>query len=289
MKICYLDESGHCGKKYDSNQPTETIVGVTTDITKLFKTQKEHGNIIETLSEADINSKELKAAEIYRGRNDWKDVSSEFRDKVYEYLLNWAVERTCKFIVCPIDSKKFFEEKKKNNKLCNKFNFPYEAAAFNSILAVQREFRNKKNNKGRTVMIFDEQKEHDKRLLSLLEEDISFTDTYTGYKKPPRKKAPPRLDQIIDIPHFSKSHMSVVIQIADIAAYVVNRYIQLTSDSKIKTYEGELKKIKKWYKIIGDNIITHTSIEPPGKDELIKFYKNMRPNNWSAKGMKEVE
>lgn len=66
MKICYLDESGHCGTKYNEKQPVETVVGVVSDMSKIFKTQKEHNEIIEILTAGGIESTELKAIEIYR-------------------------------------------------------------------------------------------------------------------------------------------------------------------------------------------------------------------------------
>jgi len=38
MYVCYVDESGHTGEKFDPNQPVEVLCGVVTDVTKLFKT-----------------------------------------------------------------------------------------------------------------------------------------------------------------------------------------------------------------------------------------------------------
>lgn len=288
MKICYLDESGHCGEKKDPEQQIETVVGVITDISRLFKTQKEHGNIIEIFKEAGIESSELKAQEIYKGRKEWSGIKEETRYEIYELLLKWAITRKSKFVVCPIDSHRFFELKENKHKLALKFGYPYEAAAFNSILAVQREYNGTKNNKGRTVMIFDEQKKHDKRLTTLLESDLGFTDTFTKYVVPPRKKPDPRFDQIVDIPHFSKSHMTVIIQIADIAAYVVNRHLQIENSIGSKPRNGEQEKISSWYSLIGKNMINHTSIDPPGKDdELIDFYRDIRPFSWKASEMKK--
>lgn len=288
MKICYLDESGHCGEKLDSDQQIETIVGVITDVTKLFKTQKEHNDIIEILSEAGISSSELKAAEIYKGRKEWSGVAEPTRYKIYELLLKWASDRSVKFLVCPIDSFEFFRLKEAKDPIALKLKFPFEAAAFNSILAIQREFKGKNNNKGQTIMVFDEQKKHDNRLIKLLEDDLSYTDKYTCHVIPPRKKPEPRLNRIVDIPHFSKSHMTVLIQIADIAAYVVNRHIQLKNNIGPKERNEERKIIKRWYEIIGENLIKPTSIDPPGKnDQLIDFYRKVRPFKWTAKKMKE--
>lgn len=49
MKICYVDENGHCGEVFDPRQPVEVLCGVITDLSKLFKTQKEHSDILDYL------------------------------------------------------------------------------------------------------------------------------------------------------------------------------------------------------------------------------------------------
>lgn len=287
MKICYLDESGHCGEKENPNQPVEILCGVVTDATKLFKTQRDHADVIEILRQGGVQINELKAAEIYRGRKEWANAGHELRDEVFGVLLRWAKDRNCKFLPCPIDSIEFFKRKKAGCAISKKLQYPFEAGALNAVLALQREFRQTKKNKGKTIVIFDEQQKHDDRLIHILEEDLSFTDAYTLYKAPPRAKAPPRLDQIIDIPHFSKSHLAVLIQVADIGAFVINRYIDIVLAGQPEKYPGERAKIEGWYMIMSQNMIRHTSIDPPGRDELCEYYRSIRPNGWTAKSMSE--
>lgn len=283
MRICYVDESGHCGEKYDPQQPIEVLCGVITDISKLFKTQREHNDILELLSNHGINIDELKAAELYRGRKDWHGIDPKVRDTVYEALLGWSKSRVCKFIVCPIDSKIFFDRIDAKCRFALKFLYPWEAGAFNVILAVQRENHNKKRNKGKTIVIFDEQNKHDNRLLKLFEDDLTFTDGYTCYSPRPKAKSPPRFDQIVDIPHFSKSHLAVLIQLADVAAYIVNRYICILSYGAKEEYDGETNKISRWCEMIRRNMISHTSIDPPREYDLCEFFRTIRPKDWSAK------
>jgi hypothetical protein len=285
MKICYLDECGHCGERPNRNQPVETVCGVVTDAAKVFKTQREHGDVLDILRKAGIEINELKSAEIYRGRNEWSDTGHELRDRVFGVLLNWAKERKCKYIPCPIDSLEFFERKSNGCEMCTHLQYPFEAGALNAVLALQREFRNSKNNKGKTIVIFDEQKKHDERLLNILEGDLQFTDSYTKYVAPRRAKPPPRLEQIVDVPHFSKSHLAVLIQIADIGAFVVNRHIDLSLTGTPERYAGERKKIDSWYRLMAENIINHTSIDPPGQDELCRFYRGIRPAGWTSKSI----
>lgn len=284
MYCCYVDESGHCGNKFNPKQPTEVLVGVLTDISKLFKTQREQAEIMRILRDRGIGLTELKASDAYRGRKHWENVDPKIRDRLFELILGWVEDRQCKFTVCPIDSEKFFQLKKNNCDLSKLLSYPYEAGAVNVVLSMERLNKSKKNNKGKTFVIFDEQLDHDANLLQLLSDNLEFTDGYTGYKPKPRAKTQlPRLEQIVDVPYFSKSHLASVIQLADWAAFVVNVYLLLTVYGQKEKYPGELAKIEKWYNVIGANLITHTAIDPPGKDRLCKYYRDIRPDGWSAK------
>ncbi|MBN8684406.1 MAG: DUF3800 domain-containing protein [Chitinophagales bacterium] len=285
MYACYIDESGHCGEKLNPQQPVEVLFGVVTDVTKLFKTNREHNGMLKILEDENIPITEVKSANIYRGRGDWQGVKPERRVEFIDQVLSWAVARTCKFIVCPIDSSKFFDRKAKGCRYANLLKYPYEAGAVNVVLALQRDKAGKKNNKGKTLVVFDEQGGHDKNLSAIFDLDLSFSDGYTGYRCPPRaKNKPPRLEEVIDIPFFSKSHISPLIQVADLGAFVVNRYLLLTVYGKPESYQNELEVITKWYTILGQNAINHTNINPPMRsDGLCQFYTSVRPDGWSPK------
>lgn len=284
MYVCYVDECGHCGKSYNPVQPVEVLCGVVSDATKLFKTQRELAVIVKFLNRRGIPLTELKASDAYRGRNHWSGVEPRVRDKIFEFMLKWAKERACKFIVCPVDTKVFFERKAAGCAFSTMLCHPYEVGALNVVLALQRHQNGKKNNKGKTLVIFDEQHGHDINVLRVLENDLSFTDGYTEYTpKPKKKNQKPRLDEIIDVPHFSKSHLAVLIQLADWAAFIVYTYLLLKVYRHPEKYHGELAKIEKWYSQIGDSLVSHTAIDPPGKNDLCVYYKSLRPAGWSAK------
>lgn len=232
MYICYVDESGHTGEKLDVNQPVEVVCGVITDITKLFKTQRELSKTMNVLKDNRITVDELKARQVYGGRGPWEKVNGEVRHEIFESLLQWASDRKCKFVVCPIDSKKFFNAKENGCAYSKLIKHPYEAGAMNVTLAVQRVHGGKKNNKGKTFIVFDEQQKHDKNYENLITEHIDVFDEFYDYKPSTRSKnLTERLDAIIDIPFFSKSKASVLIQVADMVAFVVNQYL------KLKVYE----------------------------------------------------
>jgi len=265
----------------------EVVLGVMSDlVTKLPKTQRELLGMINGLTKLDIQVRELKAAEAYRGRKAWGAVSAEVRKEVFKRVLEFARERSCKYFIAPIDSQKFFARKNQGCSIAQRLAFPYEAGAMNVVLGVQRHQQGAKNNKGMTFMVFDEQQGHDTNLKGLLlrPDKLEWTDAYTGYVVSKRAKNPtPRLDQIFDIPYFSPSHGSIVIQLADWAAFVVNRYLQMTAYRMPESYDGELDVITEWYEIVGASKVNHTAMEPPGKAEICEFYKAVRPTGWSMK------
>jgi hypothetical protein len=279
MYICYVDESGHCGERADPSQPVEVLCGVLTSLVKLSKTQREHAALLKDL---EFSAAELKASDAYRGRREWAALTHKQRDRLFERVFSWAEERDCRFIVSPIDAHRFFHEKNSGSELCQRLQFPYEAGAFSILLAIQRLHASKRYNKGRTIVVFDEQPRHDTRLLTLLEHDLSFTRAYCNTKTGTKKKRPP-LDQIIDVPHFSKSHLAVVIQIADWAAFVVNAYLRLAIYGEPERYGGERGKLASWYQRIQARMVSRPAVQPPGDDPLCELYREkIRPPGWSG-------
>lgn len=283
MYACYIDESGHCGERFDPNQPVEVLCGVITDMTKLFKTQREQDQILSLLDKAGIPTSELKGKEIYRGKNSWYKVEPKVRHHVINLLIEWAIERKCKFVVSPIDTKKFFARKEGGCERSRRLFFPYETGALHIILAIQRMKSGSKNNKGKTIIVFDEQNSHDDRILKILENDLSFTDGFTGYEMSKKKNHPPRLSEIVDVPHFSKSHLSKMIQIADLVGFIVNRYLLLRVYGKNESYENELATIEVWYRKIGECLIPARDLDPPSKDDFSEMLRDVRPDGWSPK------
>lgn len=284
MYACYVDESGHCGATYDKNQPIEVVCGVMTDVTKLFKTQREHARMLSELNRLGIPVGELKASEAYAGRRAWSNVTAKDRDAFFQGMFSWFEDRCCKCIACPIDSGRFFAQKDDGSGMAAKLSQPYVAGAFNVLLAIQRLHRAKKSNKGKTIVVFDEQRTADEILLNLLQQDLSFTDGYTGYKVRPRAKTQqPRLDQIVDAPYFSKSHLVVLIQLADFAAYTISRHLQITTYKSAERYKGEAKKIASWYGKLGSCSVTHTALSPSPNDSLTTFLSDVRPSGWDPR------
>jgi hypothetical protein len=281
MYVCYADDSGHCGKRFHPDQPVQVVAGVVADIARLHKTQREQKEILDILRARGNPASGLKAADTYSGRREWKGVAPEVRRSVFDLLLDWAAKRKCRIIVSPIDTGRFFDRKLSGCDYSIWCGFPYEAGALNILLSLQRHHAaTKTKNKGKTLVVFDEHTGHDQHLLDILSGDLAVTDDFTGYSAK-RKDARPRLDQIMDVPHFSKSHLSIPIQLADCAAYVVRSYLLLSVFGRRERYAGEYAVIERWYKRIGKLSWPANCVDPPRKGGLCGYYKELRPAGWT--------
>jgi hypothetical protein len=90
MYFCYVDESGHCGTKFDPNQPVEVLVGVVSDATKFHKTNREHSSFLkELLHIHGVEVSELKSAQIFRGRKEWSSIAPDVRKQIFKDLLKY--------------------------------------------------------------------------------------------------------------------------------------------------------------------------------------------------------
>jgi hypothetical protein len=153
------------------------------------------------------------------------------------------------------------------------------------LLSLQRLKYGMPNNKGKTVVIFDEEGEHDKRLIKLLSDDLSFTDKFTQLEMPKSKNKQAEIErfcQIVDIPFFSKSEHSQLIQIADLVAFVVSRYIQLKTFNVQPAFEGELFVIEDFYLGLKNSLVPAAHLNPSAKgDPLSDFFQKIRPQGWT--------
>ena len=206
MFLCYVDESGFNGKKFNSEQPVQTMVGIFPNIYNYHKTDTEFKDVFEIISQQ-IPIKEIKAADIYRGRKKWKDIDPAIRDRVIDYYINWIRDRNHRFIVNAIDNGVFFDLKKQNSDqpFFNSFSYPWTLAAFHIALVIQKMNKNKSNNKGKTLLIFDEEDVFEDSLCELIHNPPKFVDEFVPFDA---KKEKQRLNQIIDSAYFVRSHHS---------------------------------------------------------------------------------
>ncbi|HCA42419.1 MAG TPA: hypothetical protein DEP28_04120 [Bacteroidetes bacterium] len=66
---------------------------------------------------------------------------------------------------------------------------------------------------------------------------------------------------------------------------MVSRYLLLKSYNQTPSFIDELEIVEEFYVKAGELLIDHNCINPtkPKNDPLIKFYSEIRPDNWDPK------
>lgn len=275
MYIGYVDESGYVGRAKNPDQPLQAMACILPSAYTIHRTTDEFADNMKILRKNDIPLAELKAEEIYRGRGAWERVGGNIRHRIFTRYFKWLVNRKHKIILSLIDNNRFFDLKDSGDQIANRLYFPYVAGALHIALAVQKYNQGRKKNKGKTILIFDEQRDFENMIEALIAQPPKFTDVFYGYR--PENKS--RLNQIIDTAYFVKSHYSYLIQTADTVAFVSRLYLQLTTNEIPEAYNGELNRIQKWFDMIKTRLIPRTHIYPKGSDEILEFYRNVAPDN----------
>ena len=277
MYLCYVDESGYTGKKYDENQPIQVMVGVLVDFYRFHRTDNQFKEIFNIVKQ-NIPVKEIKGQEIYRGRKSWSKINHKIRDKVIDYYLNWVSERKHKIIISVIDNKKFFDLKTSGSytEFFESLPYPWILSAFHISLVIQKENRKKKKNKGKTLLIFDEEDTFEDKLQNLIFEPPNFIDDFVEFDQKQEKY---RLNQILDSAYFVKSHYSSIAQVADILAFLLKIFFELKTGKKEK-YNGEKAKIENWISKIKPLLIKYSKVYPKNKkkDGFLSFLNGVKPS-----------
>lgn len=275
MYIGYVDESGFVGRARNPDQPLQAIACILPNAYNLHRTTDEFVEIITIFRKNNIPITELKAKEMYRGRGAWSKVPGEIRHRVFELYLKWLGDRRHKIILSLIDNNRFFDLKDGGSTIANHLGFPYVAGALQVALAIQKHHKGEKRNKGKTILIFDEQEGFENYVAELIAKPPEFTDDFYGYQ--PRDGI--RLNQIIDTAYFVKSHHAHMVQVADAVAFVSRLHLELTVYGELEAYDGERESISSWFEMIRRRLITRGCVYPIDSHEICKFYRDVAPLN----------
>lgn len=279
--LCYVDESGYNGRKLNPKQPVQTMVGVFPNLYNYHRSDTEFRAVFEIVQQR-IPMIELKATEIYGGRGSWKGLDPRLRDQVIEYYLEWAQERNHKFIVTAIDNQRFFETKTAGTYplVMTHLTFPWLVTASQTACVVQKLNRTKSNNKGKTLLVFDEEDEFADQIAELLASPPEFVDEFVTFDA---KKEHGRLNQIIDSAYFVKSHHSSMAQVVDIVSFVLRRHLELTQYSQDEYYDGETEKIDRWTRLVSGKFIECSKVYPNKRSEFLSLLRDTR-----ARGLETI-
>jgi hypothetical protein len=263
--FAYADETGN-----DDVSPVLVMVGIVVDASRLGRTQRQFDDIFRNL--ADLTGRplrELKSSDVLPGKGTWRDVEGETRRNVVSNLCQWVSDRKHRLAVAALHREGF----KANQPPCAELQDEWQAAACHLCLQVQRAHQSKSGGKGRTVLVFDENKRGVDLLANLVYAPPSWTDDYYG-----RGKKQDALDQIVDTPFAAKSHHVGLVQVADVLAGVLRRYASLTDYGWDENYEGELGHYREWVDLMAPSLLGREHRwAKNNQSECAQWYRSLAP------------
>lgn len=267
MKFCYCDESGH-----GDNDPCFVAVGVIVDAARLNRTADAFSKLFEAIqAHSPEQLKEIKASKLLMGRDRWRQVAPEVRKQICESLCQWITERKHTLILTAIDRVKFTAAK---NAAPVELQKGYWLAGMAHLaLQLQKLHQGQPNNKGRTVLLIDDNKQFADNLAEMLWTLPVWTDSF--YEK---RRKQEQLDQIIDSAFAVKSHHAGLIQIADLFALVFRRYAEIHDYGLAEEWEGELAYVESLVRSLTGRLASASSRWPRRpKCPCTQWYNGLAP------------
>ena len=268
MKFCYLDES----KK--GKDGVFLMAGVVVDAQRMHRTKsecRELFHIVGNLARRSVT--ELHATDLIPGNGAWHGIDGHKRTAIVDAILDWFVKRKHKVTFAAIDTMSVKElpddDERKGDLKTDRI-----AAAFHIVLTLQRAHQKETKNKGHTIFVFDRGKEP-VELESLFSDPPSWTDSYYDLKRGKQ-----RLDQIIDVPYYARSHRVPLIQLADLICYILRRYSELKDSGSEEAYPGELARYEGWIAKIELRFIGRSQrYLAKGPCDTSKFFTSLAPTS----------
>ncbi len=265
MKVCYVDESGN-----NDADPCLVMVGILADVARLNRTVVEFGEIFDEVQKLfQENLRELKGAKMIFGRNRWKKIDAQTRKGLAETICKWVCARKHHLVIAAVDRVAFSNSKGPWLPRQD----PWLAAALHIALQLQKNNQEHAKNKGRTFVIFDENKIGSDNLSELLWAPPSWTDDYYA-----RSAKRPPLDQLIDSSFTVKSHHAGLVQVADLYAFVFRRWAEFRQFGLPEEWDGEQPFIDDLVGILQSRIVARSVRHPKRTpSDSAKWFTNITP------------
>ena len=247
MKFCYVDETGLL-----NSDPCVVMAGIIVDAQRHQRTRDEfHGGLFDDAKDYFSPDRgEMKATRLFFGRGRWKAVPFEVRRELVLKLCGWVAERKHSVVLSAIEKGRLGS--------CTEIDDAWLGAGLHIALQNQRVHK-QHGAKGRTVLIFDDNKQKMPQFCDLLWDPPEWTDDY--YNRDAKK---PALDLIIDSAFAVKSQHAGLVQVADLYAFVFRRHVELTDYAKSEEFAGERELLGECLGLIGPRVIKKGQRYPRG-------------------------
>ncbi|SLN41676.1 DUF3800 domain-containing protein [Pseudooctadecabacter jejudonensis] len=277
MKFVYVDETGD-----QVQSDTFVMTAVEIDAIRLNKYSRIFSTMIgEVFAKHPGKPQDLKTRRFHRGAGGWNKISGEDR----KAFLNAVVEEianSSKIYASAISFKKF---KATDHKA---FGYPdvshsyWIANAMFVLSHVQREHCDDPKNKGNCVIVVDDNKVEHANMAELIFkpdpwfDDLAFKAAFLKSKKRPKNWETKRFNQIVNTPFAIKSEHASTILVADLAAFVLRRYIELKTEDE--AFIGEKVFFDALFAKLKPVIKTHKNLHK--KTQAYEYYRALQPEVW---------
>lgn len=250
MKFCYIDESGA------GSEPVLVMAGIVTDASRMHVTKETWDDFLNLLSNiCGRKIEEFHSKDFYRGNSQWRNIRGDTRHKIISGILGWLEKRKHAIAFTAIDKEKYSSLCSDNSCVINELGSIWCAAAFHLIMGIQKHHQGEKKNKGNTVFVFDREVMHEKPLTKLVCNPPSWSGLFYGEEGS-------QLTQVVDVPFFADSKHVLLIQVADLIAYIIRLYIELELGKVTEKFPGEHERFASWFTLIKSNSLPQASRWP---------------------------
>jgi len=217
------------------------MVGIVVDASRMHLTKTHWDELLVDLSGmAGRQVRELHTRNFYAGNGIWREIDGETRAAVITAIVEWLAERKHEIVYASV-LKDSYHKAVAIHDIPDELNTVWRFMGFHLILAMQKHCQKECKVKGHTLFVFDNEERERMRFTDIVCNPPSWSDGYYG-----RKKKQERLDQIIDVPYFGDSEDAGLIQLADVAAFLLRRYAEIKEKLVGAKYDDEEERLTGW-------------------------------------------
>lgn len=268
VNLCYCDESG------TGEEPIAVMAGVVADASRMHLTKGHWQQLLDELSEiVGRQVVELHTRDFYAGNGIWRDrLDGPERAGVFTAILAWLAERRHHVVYSSVLKESYLDAFRAGN-IPDGLNTPWRFLGFHLTLAMQKLGRGERGVKGHTLLVFDNEERERLRFTDLIARPPAWSDEY--YDRTSRQE---QLDQIIDVPYFGDSREVVLLQLADLVAFILRRYAEIECSYVGPKYHDERQKIASWAGSISARSIGRSFLYPRrGRDYAAELFYQHAP------------
>ncbi len=276
MKFAYIDESGE-----QDQGDVFTMAGILVDAVKLRKWTDEFDKKLKEFKRLHPASPDdFKTKAFITGRGGWRKIKAENRKQFLRDICFWIA--VCGKVYSYGMSFTAFKEAVANNDNLpdNQDNYWVASSLFIASV-IQKKNQKEVKNKGHTVLIFDDNKQHMPKLSDgIYRADEWYDSLYAVPQKKSRQtvwtvKPDKRFDQIINSAFSINSKHSSLVQVADILSYIYRRHLELFNEGE--AYNGEQVYYQELVNILEPK---RQKLGQCPNEPSVKFYKAVKHANW---------